>query len=280
MNFNRYLCQEFIEAELGCTDPTQLHLFKEQIANFTLVQDKVPSLNSAIISDACDVFFKSALSFLEALFSLKRGHSSWAIVKLYYSIFYSLRTYLLLGGYAPIKNGKGEIYFIKCEDNSSPIRISTGSIKGDHKTTIKAFSQFYPSHKLNTNTIDSINIFEWAMQCRELVNYRNSSFIEPDYGYDAIPGTLSDADHINYLIKQYLNDEYYTYCFDREHSLLSTASVLIFEAIQKFRNSNIPFLTQERQLVFKQLIKKSGLKNADALIDLFYSDADVAFSEN
>ncbi|MCO7260520.1 hypothetical protein [Dickeya zeae] len=280
MNFNRYLCQEFIETELGCTDPAQLHLFKEQIVSFTLVQDKVPSLSNAITSDACDVFFKSALSFLEALFSLKRGHSSWAIVKLYYSIFYSLRTYLLLGGYAPIKNGKGEIYFIKCEDGSSPIRISTGSIKGDHKTTIRAFTKFYPSHKLNTNTIDSINIFEWAMQCRELVNYRNSSFIEPEYGYDAIPKTLSNAAHINHLIKQYLNDEYYTYCFVREHSLLSTASVLIFEAIHKFRSVHVPFLTQERQSVFKQLIKKSGLNNADILIDLFYSDADVTSTEN
>ncbi len=24
MNFKRYLCQEFIEAEVGCSDPTQL----------------------------------------------------------------------------------------------------------------------------------------------------------------------------------------------------------------------------------------------------------------
>lgn len=279
MNFNRYLCQEFIETEVGCSDPTQLHLFKEQITAFTLTEEKVPTLNSAIVADACDVFYKSSLSFLEALFSLRRGHSSWAIVKLYYSIFYSLRTYLLLGGFAPIKNGKGEIYFIKCEDGSSPIRISTKSVKGDHKTTIKAFNEFYPSHKLNTNTIESINIFEWAMQCRELVNYRNSSFIEPDYGYEAIPGAMNDIGHINFLIKQYLNDEFYTYCFDREHSLLSTASVLIFEVIQTFRERDVLFLTQERQSVLKQLIKKSGLISADILINLFYNDADVVLSE-
>lgn len=279
MNFNRYRCQEFIEAELGCTDPSQLHNFKEEIKTFTLMQDKVSSLGDAITLDACDIFYKSAISFLEALFSLKRGHSSWAIVKLYYSIFYSLRTYLLLDGYAPIKNGKGEIYFMKCENGSSPIRISTGTVKGDHKTTIRAFSKFYPLHKLNTNTIESINIFEWAMQCRELVNYRNSSFIEPDYGYNAMPGALSDANHIDHLIREYLSDEYYTYCFDMEHSLFSTSSVLISEVINEFRGKGIFFLTQEKKVVLNQLIKKAGLKNSSILNHLFYNDADIEYNE-
>lgn len=279
MNFNRYLCQEFIEAEVGCTDPSQLHLFKEKICNYRLMQGKISFLNDAVIGDACDVFYKSSLSFLEALFSLKRGHSSWAIIKLYYSIFYALRTHLLLGGYAPIKNGKGEFYIIKCEVNSSPLRISTKTVKGDHKTTIKAFIEFYPNHKLNTNLIDSMNIFEWAMQCRELVNYRSSSFIEPDFGYNAIPSTLNDITHFDHLLTQYINDEFYTYCFDREHSLLSTVSVLIFEAITLFREREQPFLTFERQSVLKQLIKKSGLSNIVTLINLFNNENDVVLSD-
>lgn len=275
MNFNRYSCQEFIESEVGCADPTQLQTFKEQIRNYTLPPDKVLILKEALSSDAIDVFYKSALSFLEVLYSLKRGHSSWAIVKLYYSVFYSLRCFLLLNSYAPIKNGKGEIYFIKCEANSPTIKISTGSIKGDHKTTIRAFNEFFPMHKLNTNKIESDSIFDWAMQCRELVNYRNSSFIEPDYGYEAIPGLMAECSKVDNLLRQYVESEYYSFCFDKEHSMLSTATVLLKENIVFFRDSNIPFLTPQRASVIYQLLRRTKLLDSVFLKSLFLNDTDV-----
>lgn len=280
MNFNRYLCQEFIETEVGCSDPAQLQLFKEQIKSYSLPVDKVTLLSEAIVNDATDVFYKSSISFLEALYSLKRGHSSWAIVKLYYSVFYSLRAHLLLNGFAPVKNGKGEIYLIKCEANAVPFRISTSSVKGDHKTTIKAFGDLFSTHRLNTNKIDSYNIFEWAMQCRELVNYRNSSFIEPGYGYEAIPGLAADCSQIDHLLKQYVTNEYYTFCFDKEHSLLSTATVLLNEDVLLFRENNIQFIGEERMQVMKQLLKKAKLSGSNILNGLFCVESDVRVSED
>ncbi|CAD5630066.1 hypothetical protein MZE84_24905 [Escherichia coli] len=275
MNSNRYLCQEFIEVEVGCLNPANLSSFKNQIENYSLPSDKVSILNESMVSDAKDVFFKSSLSLLEALFSLKRGHSSWAIVKLYYSIFYSLRTYLLLNGYAIFKNGNGGIYFIRCESDSTPVCISTRKIRGDHKTTIKAFCDFFPNHKLNTNTIDSESIFDWAMRCRENVNYRSSSFIEPDYGYEAIPNLRGGRSQLDILVRSYINDPYYTYCFVKEHSLLATAFVLSYEIVSIFRHQNILFLSDERRTVIHNLLKRSGLLSFKDMVDLFCNNRDV-----
>ncbi|EFT9362512.1 hypothetical protein ACMX0H_000098 [Salmonella enterica subsp. diarizonae] len=279
MNFKRYLCQEFIESEVGCSDPTQLHQYKDRIDSLQLSTDKLSDLNNAIRTDSVDVFYKASVSFLESLFSLRRGHSSWAIIKLYYSIFYSLRAFLLLKGYAIFKNGKGEIYFLECIENATPVRISTKKIKGDHKTTIKAFAELCKSHKLNTNTVDSISVFEWAVQCRELVNYRSSSFIEPDYGYEAVPENLRDINRLEGLLASYINDPYYTYCFIEEHSLLATASVLINELIDIFRKDRVSFLTPERNVVLKTIIKKSGLMNVSLLQGLFSNNADILVAE-
>ncbi|WP_336996970.1 hypothetical protein [Leclercia sp. M50] len=279
MNFKRYLCQVFIEAEVGCSDPTQLHQYKDRIDSIQLSASKLSDLSDAIRDDSINVFYKASVSFLEALFSLRRGHSSWAIIKLYYSIFYSLRAFLLLEGYAIFKNGKGEIYYLECMENAVPMRISTNRVKGDHKTTIKAFAELCRTHKLHTNTINSISVFEWAVQCRELVNYRSSSFIEPDYGYEAVPEDLRDINRLEGLLVSYINDTYYTYCFIEEHSLLATASVLINELVDTFRKGGVELLTYERHVVLKAIIKKSGLMNMSLLQELLLNDADILVME-
>ncbi|EHA5005478.1 hypothetical protein JLA61_001362, partial [Salmonella enterica] len=168
---------------------------------------------------------------------------------------------------------------LECIENATPVRISTKKIKGDHKTTIKAFAELCKSHKLNTNTVDSISVFEWAVQCRELVNYRSSSFIEPDYGYEAVPENLRDINRLEGLLASYINDPYYTYCFIEEHSLLATASVLINELIDIFRKDRVSFLTPERNVVLKTIIKKSGLMNVSLLQGLFSNNADILVAE-
>lgn len=279
MNFERYQCQEFIEAELGCASPELLSQFKAQIDDYKLPQEKVNTLNSASVNDSVDIFYKSSVTFLEALFGMKRNHSSWSIVKLYYSIFYSLRAYLLVNGYAPFKNGKGGIYFIKVENGARLIKKSTKNVKGDHKVTIKAFSDFFDGHKLNTNKIDEGTIFDWAMSCRELVNYRNASFIEPDYGYEAMPTIGTSCNDIDSLLKQYISSPYYSYCFDKKNSLLSTAIVLLHELVVLYRSKGVKFLSLERSKVLKQVIKKAGLSSSQLVNDIFCVSSDVFYNE-
>ncbi|HIC8848140.1 TPA: hypothetical protein ACY3IU_005146, partial [Klebsiella pneumoniae] len=77
----------------------------------------------------------------------------------------------------------------------------------------------------------------------------------------------------------YINDPYYTYCFLEEHSLLATASVLMNELVDMFRNDGVAFLTDERHVFLKAIIKKSGLMNMSVLRGLFLNDADILIME-
>ncbi|OEE17295.1 hypothetical protein OAY_10635 [Vibrio cyclitrophicus ZF205] len=261
MNFNRYRCQEFIESEVGCTDPTELALYKDQILAYELPLTKVDELRESIRVDSESLFYKAMLSFLEAIYGIVNNHSSWAIVKLYYSAFYSLRCKLLISGYAPVKNGKGSIFFLKCGVDEKPSKVP-GKERGDHKVTIKAFSHFL-SHTLLTNTVDGngVSVFNWMMDYRELVNYRVDTFIEPEFGYDVIP-SFSDPDDLEVKLANYIGDENLTYCFLSSHCILATPFVLLCEAYKDMEKAGDDFsISDERKLVLKNIVDKIGLSD-------------------
>lgn len=259
MNFNRYKCQEFIEAEVGCTDPTKLSDYKDKILEYELSSHKLNSLKSAIIDDCDSLFYKAIVSFLEAIYGVVNGHSSWAIVKLYYSTFYSIRCKLLIEEYAPVKDGKGNIYFLKCKNNEKPAKVP-GKERGDHKVTLKAFSHFMSEHKLLTNTVDGegFTVFNWMMDYRELVNYRVNSFIEPEFGYNIIP-VFSNPNDLESKLLRYICDENFTYCFLSSDCILATPLVLLVNNYREMKMFPDGFsFSPERKNVIKNVVEKIG----------------------
>ena len=95
MSSDRFKVQVAIEKEIGCSDPSQLTAqkghFKQKIQAITVTGNLLSSLELAAAADASDTYFKALLSIAEALDGIARGTHSWAIVKLYYSVFYLLR---------------------------------------------------------------------------------------------------------------------------------------------------------------------------------------------
>ena len=61
---------------------------------------------SAVIEEAVvDTAYASVISYIEALAGISNGSSSWAIVRLYYSSFYSIKCLLLLNNIVPFNGG-------------------------------------------------------------------------------------------------------------------------------------------------------------------------------
>ncbi|EPX8765027.1 TPA: hypothetical protein SK283_000082 [Yersinia enterocolitica] len=274
MNFDRFQCQKFIESELGCTDHTRLKDFKAAFLAYTLTNDNLNIFIEKSKVDARDLFYKAALSFLEATYGIIKGHSSWAIVKLYYSIFYSLRVTLISSGYIILKNGTSDIYSLKMNVGSQPVKITNDKTKGDHKATIKAYKTLFQNIGIiNTNSIDDTHVLDWIMEYRELVNYRINSFIEPDYGYDVIPRLHAPGASFDGAVKKYIDDEFKIYCFDKDHSMFATPLVLINDACDLLYNlcgGNI--LSEERILVLKNIINDMKLSDSVVLSDIFLRD--------
>lgn len=67
-----------------------------QLGAETFVFDAVTSysISSALLIDARDQFFGALVSLAEAVKGLSEGYYSWGMVKLYYSVFYSIQSLL------------------------------------------------------------------------------------------------------------------------------------------------------------------------------------------
>lgn len=271
MKSERFKCQVFIENEVGCNDVSQLHNYKVQIENYTLTTDKVGLLRNESFDDACSLNYKAVVSLLEAIYGLINGHSSWAIVKLYYSTFYSLRALLFLNGFVTIKDGKGNIFILKNKNGSKPEKATSKSIKGDHKTTIHAFKKYMSSHKLNGNTIDGDGtcVFEWLMSHRELVNYRMNSFIEPSYADDVLPRLGRSCDEFDSVLSKYINNNDYAYCFLSDHSILSTPVALAFLVKNEADGLHVDLYDEDEIKLINSIIKKCGLSRSRTLSSIF-----------
>lgn len=267
MNFDRFQCQKFIESELNCTDHEVLKEFKEAFLAYTLTNDKVNIFIEKSKVDAKDLFYKASLSFLEATYGIVKGHSSWAIVKLYYSIFYTLRVILISSGYIVLKNGTSEIFYLKLKEGEKPKKITNSNTKGDHKATIRAYKiLFEDSAIINSNSIGDMHVLDWIMSYRELVNYRINSFIEPDYGYDVIPRLPASGAEFDGVVSKYINHEFKIYCFDKQHSMFATPLVLINDAknlLVQLCGSDV--FSEVRQRVLHNVINDMRLMDSTVL---------------
>lgn len=139
-------------------------------------------------------------------------------------------------------------------------------VSGDHKTTIVTFiSVFAETDILLTNTVNEKNVYDWLMNLRNQVNYRERAFTEPNHKY--FFSTLFDKRRINDQIATYLNDEISIYCFDEDHCALAAPLKLAtivrqqlfdfidFEPIETGKKAEIEKLVSEAQLTQLEAFK-------------------------
>ena len=129
------------------------------------------TLKSALIEDGKDLYYKGLLSLSEAIQSMYHRLFSWATVKAYYSIFYFLRSSLALRGYSLVRNKS--IYLLLIKSGISPVKKSSHNYRNDHVSVINIYRDLYSnSDILQSNNIDGINPYEWMMEKRNQINYR------------------------------------------------------------------------------------------------------------
>ena len=117
ISFKRNDVQLYIEYAQNCYDVEQWGSYKKKFLEWKIEDKDVIPLNSCRESDITTYFFKALESFLLAVEDLHCGKQSWAIVKLYYSIFYLLRCDILLAGHLIVRNGA--LYYTKLKIDES-----------------------------------------------------------------------------------------------------------------------------------------------------------------
>lgn len=265
MSFNRNKVQLWWEAKLGCTDVEKWTSYKNDLLLAQLGPLDEPLLLAAVQEDLTSYGQKALLSFLQALESIKNRHYAWAIVKLYYCIFYCLRFEILHSGHILVRCKA--LYIMRIAVNEKFAEVKSKKLNGDHKLTIKAESDLVAGGKINDpildNQIDNKNPYFWLMEQRERIHYRQSLFPDPEC--DEVltnPNRYIEDGKLKELLALYLNDTILAYAFDKDHSMLSIPFYRIMQVCRKMDWTKVG----ARHIVHMQTIARNlGLSKSDLL---------------
>jgi hypothetical protein len=183
--------------------------YEASVLQRKLAEDGIKSLYSALVSIA------------DAINSLENSFYSWSVVKLYYSVFYALRSYLAFNDVCVFYSGSSPKWAIatpgKLPQNAPKPNGQKGS-NNTHKVIMNLFEHRFPRHVLLSQEIEGIQPLHWLQTKREEVNYRLAKFSEP-----ACPSCFKQVQRVGIrrLISSYVNDETFIYTFDPDHALLA-----------------------------------------------------------
>ena len=121
-----------------------------------------------------------------------------------------MRAHLAAIGTGIAKN-KG-IYCWTAAPGVGPTKIDVRGVRGDHQATLAAFRKVVKRDILETNTVDGANVYNWLMEQRNSVQYRDRAFSEPDHEY--FHSNIFDVRKFSNQVEQYIVDQIPVYCFD------------------------------------------------------------------
>ena len=167
---------------------------------------------AALIGDAKNYHYSSCVSVCEAIRGVRDGNYSWAVVKLYYSVFYSIRSLLATNGVSIFYNGT-KPWSIDAVAGSQPQKRSGTT----HEVVYRVFSEKFPSNPL-IGEIEGVNCFNWLKKLREDANYKLGKFVEP-----SIPSHFQNALSVGLRrsLHAYQNDAALSYAFDKDHAAIA-----------------------------------------------------------
>lgn len=221
MSFSRHLVQMYFEAKVGCTDVSQFKSYKSALETLIFSTADVESLRLLLLQDATSLYLKSLLTFTQALEGIVCKEFAWPIVKMYYSVFYAIRSEFAASGVVVVKCG--QLFFTKNEAGASFSKIQN---HGDHQTYISLkgklpVSAIARDSLLDNKIVEDKDVYMWMCDNRERVNYRMKNFTdpEPDEVLDTVYHTYFEHVKLSEMLDAYERD--LIFCFDTDHATIA-----------------------------------------------------------
>lgn len=252
MNTKRLRFQLYIETTLGCYDIEDWGSYKAKLEGHVLSADQANTSMLCLRDDAADLYYKAILSLCKGLNSLFRGYHSWPVVNLYYSSFYSMRAHLAALGTGIVKN-RG-IYRWTATSGTSPEKVDVKGVRGDHQATLAAFRKVVRRDVLETNTVEGIGTYNWLMEQRNSVQYRDRVFSEPDPQY--FHANIFDVAKFRTQVEQYILDRIPVYCFDPDHCMLAAPIRRLMDTRAQLKDQQLPNPVQNGLQPLARLIRE------------------------
>jgi hypothetical protein len=176
-------------------------------------------ISVAVPGDLQDSAYSAAISYAEALVGIRRGNASWAVVKLYYSCFYSIKTLLIADNVIPF-NFRSE-YLLDISAN-----VFEAGGRSSHHWNWNSFQRIRRLTRW-VYSADSESAYNKMREHREHANYTHP-FTDP-----VIPSFLlaQEAD-LGRRVRSYRDDAAFFFTYLPDHMPLAYATKLIFELDQ------------------------------------------------
>jgi hypothetical protein len=216
MNSDRHAVQLFVESRIGCASSDQLAGLVGCFEAYEITHQDLPQVKAALIEDAEAYFRKGVSTTLQALAGLDQGHESWALIKLYYAVYFFLRESLAVDGVSVLRCRN--IYTLDADYAAKPLKRTGTRFRGDHVATISLHKDRFDGRDiLNSQRIEELNPYDWLRDKREWINYRRRLFIDGA----GINGSLSHAIPYADQISRYCEDQIPIFCFDADYAALA-----------------------------------------------------------
>jgi hypothetical protein len=188
------------------------------------------TLSLELVEDARSYLYSAVVSIGDAAQAVQREMFSWSTVKLYYALFYALRSVLAVHGYAILYHANGQKsspYRLKAASGESPIKLSGNT----HKVVLQQYAAAFPNASMVSQRIALDKPFDWMMNRREEVNYKNSRFCEP-----GAPPFFRQivAVKLRQSIGAYIDDRGQNFAYDQDHAILALPIAAVQVAIAAF----------------------------------------------
>lgn len=246
MTYNTSRCQEFFRNKFTGVSGEPFIDFKNgrDIKNYAPDSSDINTYNSLINDDVKDYYYKAVLSFVEGIAAIRRNNLTWATVQLYYSIFYGIRCSLLIRKVLLLK-ARGNLYSLQLQSGKNYENVSPAN---DHAGSIKVYTSLFGiADFLCGNTIDDKNAYNWYENCRNIVNYRDGVFHDPESSlfWSEVILAIKNKGIINFIDE--ICREKNIFCFSEDYAVFSIPVVRIFDVAQELRNEGINALSEEQK---------------------------------
>lgn len=254
MTFNTAACQEIFRNRFtGCIgEPFQDFGNGKRINNVRVEQDDIILYKSAIKHDICSFYYKSLLSFSEGIDAITRNNITWATIKLYYSFYFGLRCSLLCRNVLLVR-ANTHLYY--CHLNPAAT-YKKPSEMNDHGGTIDVYVNLIGnSDFICSGTLEGKNPYKWLKTCRDIVNYKDAEFHDPEVNefWSHIKWKIANFS-LKQTIIEYI-EKSAEYCFSVDDAVLAIPVARMFAVAQDLKNDNIKALSDIQAQWIEAILK-------------------------
>lgn len=196
--------------------------------HFLASPPSLAQIQSCVYSDAAESAYASVVSYAEAISGLMSGRTSWSVVKLYYSAYYSIRSLMLANFVVPFHCK--EQYLLDARDNLF--------LKGGNSSHQWNWSSIRAVKRLNHwyFSTDAEQAYDNLRNLRERANY-NQPFIDPSFPI-FIHNPTGDLAKV---LRVYRDDKDLFYTFLLDHFCLAFPTRLIYLVDETMHNLGLGF---------------------------------------